>query len=252
MDATTIIGLLSLGLFVGSYGTIIGAGGGFIMIPALVLLFDLSGATAVGTGAVALMLVGLGGSMSYTRSGLVAWPVAGWFALGSVPLALLTAWLVANRIDADAFVGILGVLLLALAAFVVFGPSMPTDAAAELPPRPRALTLGGVLVGATSGTFAVGGGLLTVPMLSRLQRLRAHRATATTSATAMASSLAGSVGHAIAGNVVWEKTAYLCVGSIIGAIAGARLAGRLSADAVVTLVAIGLVAAGIPLLVDAF
>ncbi|MEM7286836.1 MAG: sulfite exporter TauE/SafE family protein [Actinomycetota bacterium] len=251
MDPGTAIGLVALGLFVGLYGTIIGAGGGFVMIPALVLLFDLQGATAVGTGAVALMVIGLTGAASYSRSGLVAWPVAAWFAVGAIPLALLSAWLLANRIDADAFIGILGVLLLALAVIVATGRHQHRAGGAELPARPDRLVPSGALVGLTSGTFAVGGGLVTVPILERVQRMVAHRATATTSATAWASSFAGSVGHTIAGNVEWDNAGVLAVAAMAGSAIGAKVAGRLAPGTVRALVAVGLVAAGVPLVVDA-
>lgn len=251
MDPGTAVGLIALGLVVGAYGTIIGAGGGFVMIPGLVLLFDLQGATAVGTGAVALMVIGLTGAVSYSRSGLVAWPVAGWFAVGSIPLALVSAWLLANRIDADAFIGILGVLLLVLAVIVITGLHHHPAGDPELPPRPERLIPAGAAVGITSGTFAVGGGLVTVPALERMQRMVAHRATATTSATAWASSFAGSVGHAIAGNVEWDTAGVLAGAAMAGSLTGASAAGKLSAGTVRALVAIGLVAAGVPLLVDA-
>ena len=251
MDPGTVVGLIALGLFVGAYGTIIGAGGGFVMIPGLVLLFDLQGATAVGTGAVALMVIGLTGAASYSRSGLVAWPVAGWFALGSIPLALLSAWLLANRIDADAFIGVLGALLLVLAVLVITGVHRHPAGGPELPPRADRLISSGMVVGLTSGTFAVGGGLITVPILERVQRMVAHRATATTSATAWASSLAGSVGHTLGGNVEWDTAGVLAAAAMAGALAGAGVAGRLDAGTVRALVAIGLIAAGVPLVVDA-
>lgn len=251
MDLGTALGLIGLGLVVGLYGTIIGAGGGFVMIPGLVILFDLQGATAVGTGAVALMVIGLTGAVSYSRSGLVAWPIAAWFAVGSVPFALLSAWLLANRIDADAFIGILGALLLVLAVIVITGRHQHRAGGAELAPRPNRLLPAGALVGVTSGTFAVGGGLVTVPILERVQRMVPHRATATTSATAWASSLAGSAGHTIAGNVEWDTAGVLAAAAMAGSLTGARVAGRLDAAIVRSLVAIGLVAAGIPLVVDA-
>ena len=250
MDPGTAIGLVAVGVGIGAYGTVIGAGGGFLLIPALVLVFDLRGAHAVGTGAVALTVIGLTGALSYSRSGLVAWPVARWFALGSVPTALLSAWLLARRIDAQAFVGILGALLLVLAVVVVATRAHP-DGTDESPPVGLRLVGSGALVGLTSGTFAVGGGLVTVPLLERLQHMRPHRATATTSATAMASSLAGSVGHTAAGNVQWAEAGVLMVAAMAGSATGARLAGRLPPATVRTLVAVGLVGAGVPLLIDA-
>lgn len=252
MELTSALGLLALALFVGTYGTIIGAGGGFVLIPALVLIFDLEGARAVGTGAVALAVIGLTGARAYDRGGKVARPVAAWFSLGSVPVAFGASSLLAKRIDGQVFITVLGLLLISLAVIVVAVPPLeeaPDRAAA--PVRRGALVTGGTLVGAMSGTFSVGGGLLTVPFISRLQRLGPHRAAATTSATAMASSLAGATGHFVAGNVVWPKALVLVVGAFIGSNVGARIAGTLAPRTMLVLLASGLVAAGVPLLLRA-
>lgn len=239
-------------MFVGTYGTIIGAGGGFVLIPALVLVFDLEGAQAVGTGAVALAVIGVTGARAYDRGGMVVRPVAAWFSLGSVPVAFGASSLLAKRIDGQVLVTVLGVLLIALAVVVVAVPPLeevPDRSATRA--RRGALVTGGTVVGAMSGMFSVGGGLLTVPYISRLQRLGPHRAAATTSATAMASSLAGATGHTVAGNVVWPKAVALLIGAFIGSSVGARIAGTLAPRTMLVLLATGLVAAGIPLLLRA-
>ncbi len=244
MDAVTAVGLISFALVVGVYGTVIGAGGGFILIPGLVLLFDLEGVEAVGTGTVTLLAIGITGAISYDRSGLVRRSVAGWFAMGSVPAALLCAWLVADRIDADLFTSVLGFVLIALAVFVVLAPHSTHDSQEIGRPRRGRLALGGLGVGVLSGTFAVGGGLLTVPQLTSVQKMRPHRAAATTSATSMMASFAGATGHSIAGNVVWGHAGLLVAGAIVGSTFGARLAGRLPARTVLAGLAAGLVVAG--------
>ena len=248
MDAATAVGLISFALVVSTYGTVIGAGGGFILIPGLVLLFDMNGVQAVGTGTVTLLAAGSTGAINYDRVGLVHRHAAGWLAMGSVPAALLCAWFVADRIDADLFTSALGFVLIALAIFVVLAPHSTTDDEEISEPRRGRLALGGLGVGVLSGTFAVGGGLLTVPHLTSVQKLRPHRAAATTSATAMLASLAGATGHTIAGNVVWSHAALLATGAIVGSTLGARLAGRLPARAVLIGLATGLIAAGASLL----
>ena len=243
--------LVAFALAVGAYGTIIGAGGGFLLIPGLVLLFDLEGAEAVGTGVITLSVIGASGAWAYDREGLVDRRAAGWFALGSVPVALFCGLVVASRIDRDAFTDILGLILLGLAAFVLL---MPTGTRATPGPSERslrALPLGGAFVGFLSGTFAVGGGLVTLPILARVRRLAPHRAAATTSATAMLGTLGGAIGHTIAGNVVWSRAVVLIGGAVIGSSIGARVAGRLAPRVVLALVAAGLVGAGVPLLIAA-
>jgi uncharacterized membrane protein YfcA len=137
---------------------------------------------------------------------------------------------------------------LVLAVFVVMMPTTFEEKGEPDLRSLRALPAGGVLVGFLGGTFAVGGGLITLPFLSRLRRLDPHRAAATTAATAMLSSLASSSGHAIVGNVRWSHAAVLVVGAAIGSTFGASRAGRLRPRTVLVLVACGLVATGVPLL----
>jgi uncharacterized membrane protein YfcA len=244
VDAVTAVGLISFALVVGAYGTVIGAGGGFILIPGLVLLFDLEGVEAVGTGTITLLAIGITGAVNYDRTGLVHREVAGWFAMGSVPAALFCAWFVADRIDADLFTSVLGFVLIALAIFVVLAPHSTEDSQEIDKPRRTRLAVGGLGVGVLSGTFAVGGGLLTVPQLTSVQKLRPHRAAATTSATSTMASLAGATGHTIAGNVVWGRAGLLVAGAIVGSTLGARLAGRLPSRAVLVGLAAGLIVAG--------
>ena len=253
IDIVTAVGLVGLALAIGTFGTIIGAGGGFLLVPALAVLFGLDGVEAVGTAALTLGLIRITGAVGYHRQGLVRWPIAGWFALGSGPVALLSGWLLTKRIDSDALLAIIGALLVALAMVVVVryradhrrsGEDQP-----EPPnPRPIPLWLGGSAVGVLNGTFAVGGGLVAVPYLARVQRLTAHQAAATTTAAGMVGSAAATIGHTINGTVHWAFAPLLFVGAVAGSWVGARWAGRLSERTVMSMLAGGLVVAGVPLL----
>ncbi len=174
------------------------------------------------------------------------------FAVVAVPVALLAGWQLAGRVDSDVFIAVLGFLLIGLAVFVLSTHTPSAQMGEERPAAPGPLGALGGGIGLLSGMFAVGGGLLTVPFLARLQRMAPHRAAATTAATSMATSVAGSVGHTLAGNVVWGSAAVLIVGAFLGSLAGARLAGRLGERVVLGLLSVGLVAAGVPLIVRAF
>jgi len=54
----TSIGLLLLliGIIAGGYGAIVGAGGGFIYVPALLLILDMNPSIAAGTGLVIVLI----------------------------------------------------------------------------------------------------------------------------------------------------------------------------------------------------
>lgn len=251
MDITTALGLFLLALAVGTYGSIIGAGGGFLMVAGLVLVFDLSGATAVGTSVVTTLAIQITGAYTYTRKGLVDRPSALWFALGSVPVALLSAVFLADQIPEDTFEAIIGVMMLILAVFVmvVRRPSAAEGITNE--PRHVPLIASGSAIGVLSGAFGVGAGLVTVPLLGWLQRLPAHRAAATTTLIGSMSGTAAAIGHTAVGNPRWTYLPFLLSGAVIGGRIGSSGAGRLSSFTMLFLLATGLIGAGLPLVVRA-
>lgn len=252
MDVQTAIGLFVLALTVGIYGSIIGAGGGFLVVAGLVLFFDLSGVTAVGTSVVTTFTIQLSGAVTYTRRGSVERPVALWFAAGSMPVALLSAVFVADRVPEDTFELLIGVLLLALAVFVVVVRRPDLRPGEAIEPKRAALIGWGGVIGVLSGALGVGAGLVTVPLMGWLQRLSAHRAAATTTLIGSMSGLAAAFGHAIVGSPRWSFLPFLLTGAVLGGRVGSSSAGRLSGPTVLGLLAIGLVAAGLPLVVSSF
>ncbi len=252
MDTGLALGLFALALSVGIYGSIIGAGGGFIMVAALVLVFDLSGPEAVGTSVLTIMFVQLSGAINYNRAGMVNKGVAKWFVAGSLPVAFLSAALLANRIPARTFDLIIGSLLLGLAVLVVATKPTATDEAAPVPPQVRKLVGAGSVIGVLSGAFGVGAGLVTVPVIRSLQRMSTHRAAATTTAIGAVAGAGSSLGHIFARNPKWSFLPFVIAGAIAGGRIGSGSAGKLSQTAVSALLAIGLVAAGLPLLIRAF
>ena len=252
MDLQTAVGLFLLALAVGVYGSIIGAGGGFLVVAGLVLFFDLNGVNAVGTSVVTTFAIQVTGAYTYTKKGMVERPVALWFVLGSMPVALGSALFVADRVPEDTFELIIGVLLLALAAFVVLvrRPELPEGSRIE--PKRVALVGSGSVIGVLSGALGVGAGLVTVPLLGWLQRLAAHRAAATTTLIGSLSGFAAAVGHTVVGNPRWSFLPFLVIGAVLGGRLGSSSAGRLRAGTVLGLLAGGLVVAGLPLVVGSW
>jgi uncharacterized membrane protein YfcA len=248
MDLLTAIGLLFLATSVGVYGTIIGAGGGFLVVAGLVVIFDLSGATAVGTSVITTLFIHLTGAFNYNRKGLVDRPTAAWFSVGAVPVAFLSAAFLAKRIPQRTFEILIGLLLLALAVFVVARPSARGREDRRLPPQQKKLMGSGAVLGVLSGAFGVASGLITVPLLGWLQKLPTHRATATTTAIGAVTGLSSATGHAVAGNPRWSFLPFLIAGAVVGGRIGSNSAEKLSAAAVRGLIAAGLLAAGLPLL----
>lgn len=76
-------------LLAGGASGFFGIGGGFLIVPALMLATRMSMANAVGSSLLAVGTFGLATALNYARSGWVDWGVAGLFILGGIGGGLL-------------------------------------------------------------------------------------------------------------------------------------------------------------------
>lgn len=77
MSINTILILLAIGLTAGVLSSMVGIGGGIVVVPALVFLFGISQKTAQGTSlAMLLPPIGLLGVLVYHKSGNIRWDFA--------------------------------------------------------------------------------------------------------------------------------------------------------------------------------
>jgi uncharacterized protein len=81
--------LLGLGLAAGGLSGFFGIGGGFLIVPALMLATGMPIVNAVGSSLVAVTVFGLTTAGNYAWSGLVDWSIAGLFIAGGVLGSLL-------------------------------------------------------------------------------------------------------------------------------------------------------------------
>jgi uncharacterized membrane protein YfcA len=113
-----------LGLFTGFLGSLLGIGGGVVMIPALILLFGLPAGLVAGTSSAVIIFIGAAGTIAYMfapgtalpgwSTGFVWWTAAIPLMMGGVPAAVLGARLNA-RTRTKALKRVFGVVLFVLA-----------------------------------------------------------------------------------------------------------------------------------------
>jgi uncharacterized membrane protein YfcA len=76
--------LLALGLVTGTLSGFFGIGGGFLIVPALMLATGMSIISAISSSLVAVTAFGLTTATSYAWSGLISWKLAAVFVLGGL------------------------------------------------------------------------------------------------------------------------------------------------------------------------
>ena len=78
-----------LGLATGTVSGFFGIGGGFLIVPALMLATDMSIMNAISSSLVAVTAFGLTTAASYAWSGLISWKLAGLFIAGGIAGGLI-------------------------------------------------------------------------------------------------------------------------------------------------------------------
>jgi uncharacterized protein len=89
MDWTNMPAIVGLGLLTGTLSGFFGIGGGFLIVPALMLATGMSIMNAVSSSLVAVTAFGLTTAASYAWSGLISWGLAALFIAGGIAGGLL-------------------------------------------------------------------------------------------------------------------------------------------------------------------
>lgn len=259
-EMTQFVRLAPLGFFVGAYGTLVGAGGGSLLVPALLMLLPTGEPATVTAMSLAVVFFNAySGTVAYVRMGRVDYRCATLFSLASLPGAILGVLLV-HEVPRTWFEPGFGVLLLALGGYLVVSPlgvrSGPEqEVAVEGGGRPSSLlgTIGSAYIAVVASLLGIGGGIVHVPFLVRVLKMPPHNATATSHFVLTFMALAATIAHVALGEFEHgiSQTMYLAVGVMMGAPLGAALSARIRGSLIIRLLAVALSLAGIRLLTKA-
>src|SRR5574338_823011 len=112
--------LIPLGFVVGAYGTLVGAGGGFVLVPVLLLIFpDQHPAQLTSISLAVVFFNALSGSAAYARLRRIDYVTGAMFAAAALPGSVAGAFLV-GYVPRTAFDIIFGLVLVTLAAYTAW------------------------------------------------------------------------------------------------------------------------------------
>lgn len=273
MEAQYYLGLAAMGVGVGAYGTLIGAGGGFVLMPVLLLMYPGQNVDLLtGISLAVVFFNALSGSQAYGlmkridyRSGLL-------FSLATIPGAVLGA-LHTSYVPRRLFDHIFGVLLLVAAIALAIrrrdrksgGGCSPQILKRFCVKRHLVDTHGmaydysvnyplgmaiSIVVGYISSFLGIGGGIIHVPALSYFLGFPVHIATATSHFILAIMALTGTVVHIASGTFTHgvHRTVALAIGVLIGAQIGARLSEKIRGNWIIRGLAIALGIVGLRIL----
>ncbi len=269
---TVLVALLLclLGFGVGVFGTLVGAGGGFILTPVLLLVYPHDTPALITAISLIVVFFNAGsGTFAYTRQRRVDFRSGAVFAACTLPGSVVGV-IVADKVSRPTFDVMMGVVLAALAVWLLRGREEPAghgagrgsdrtikDAEGKEYRYRVNVRLGAglsVLVGFLSSFLGIGGGVVHVPLLVAVLGFPTHIATATSHFVLAIMALVATITHVAAGTfhhaVGLRRAAALSVGVVFGAQLGARLSQRLSGKVIQRLLAAGLIALAVRLVLS--
>jgi hypothetical protein len=270
-SATTAVILVAIGFGVGAFGTLIGAGGGFILTPILLLLYPHdSPQTLTAISLAAVFFNAASGTAAYARQRRIDYRSGIVFALATLPGAVGGA-LVVGHVSRHVFDGIMGGVLALLAGWLLAAERWPLPVPQrhlehreivdrsgaryvyDVPLRRGALY--SLAVGFLSSFLGIGGGVIHVPLLVGALGFPVHLATATSHFVLAVMAGAGTITHLGLGSFAHghglRRTAALSAGVVAGAQLGAHVSLRLRGAVIQWLLAAALLALAVRLLLAA-
>lgn len=234
VDAIIVLAGFAVGLLVGMTGV----GGGSLMTPLLVLVYQVPVLVAVGTDLLFATLTKSVGVWAHTRLGTVEWRIVLLLAAGSLPAAVSTIT-VLDQLQHHAHLEqtlrvLIGAALLLTAMSLLqkalFGANSGESAWDGTLSTMRSMltVLLGAMLGVSVSVTSVGAGALGLVALGWLYpRLAIKRLVGTDIAHAVPLTAIGGIGHWQLGNVDTALLGVLLLGSLPGIYIGSRVAANL-------------------------
>lgn len=232
-----------VGVGIGILSGLLGIGGGTVMVPVFRLVFDMSPVMSTATSLFAIIPTSISGAVSHVRhktcipslgiaaglGGALTSPIGVWLAQISPAWAIMLA--AALIIGWSAFNMLSKAFKMKPAAKKVDAAAGGAKATAADEPVATKLTRKQLVIGAAiglgaglaSGYVGVGGGFLMVPLMLSLVGISMRQASGTSLIAVMILAIPGVIEQAILGNIDYLAGIAIVVGSIPGALIGARL-----------------------------
>ncbi len=271
------IGLIALGFGVSCYGTLIGAGGGFVLMPLLLWLYPHEQPHELTAISLAVVLINtLSGTTAYARMKRIEYKSGLLFAAATLPGAIAGV-LTTATIARGFFEGLFSVFLIGLALFMLVRPKSHTarewkgvasrftsgishstvavDGIVYEYESNRILGMGLFLfLGFAASFLGIGGGSLVVPLLIFVMNFPVAIATGTSQLIVASLTFIATLVHIFLGSFHHgvHRIAAIGIGMLVGAQLGAYLSSKIKGEWIIRSLAVALVLVGAKILLALF
>ncbi|MCK5547936.1 MAG: sulfite exporter TauE/SafE family protein [Thermoplasmata archaeon] len=252
MDATFAILVLLSALFAGFLGSILGLGGGALLVPILVIGLDVPILTAIGVSLIGIVANSTIATTNYLKEGYTNIRL-GILLVSVTVLGAIIGAFIAIYVFREVLQFIFAIVLFFIAAFMLvfrgkeisversgksdlglsgeyYDRSIDKRTSYDVTGIKKGMSAG-FGAGNLSGILGVGGGIVNVPAMNIWMKVPMKAAVATSQLMVGLTTLAGGLVYYAHGYVDALITVFVVLGCLIGAGTGSRLAPRIKTDA---------------------
>lgn len=241
--------LIPLGFAAGILGSMIGLGGGFVIVPILTF-FGFSPPAAASESLFAAFCNAVASTISYSRQKRIEYSLGIKLALLSIPGTVLGAYLT-DAISPSLFKLLFGIVLISSSVYIYARRKFESKEY-NLSKQMMMLAVGAsFFAGIISSLFGIGGGTVFVPLMVIGIGLSMKLAAPTSQFILMFAAASGMIVHSILGHPDYLQAGLLSVGAFAGGFLGSRLSLKVSERKLRIFVTIVLVITAIKLFMDA-
>ncbi len=213
--------LIPLGFTAGVLGSMIGLGGGIIIVPVLTFL-GFPPTAAASNSLFAALSNAIASTISYSKQKRIVYPLGLKLGLLSIPGTVLGA-LFSTDVALDVFKILFGFVLIASAAYIFLRKKIESKEK-TISKQMMVFAIGAsFFAGIISSFFGIGGGIIFVPLMIVGMGMAMKKAAPTSQMILLFVSFSGVIAHSLLGHPDFLQAGLLAIGSFFGGLVGARL-----------------------------
>ena len=213
--------LIPLGFAAGILGSMIGLGGGIIVVPVLTFL-GFPPTAAASNSLFAALSNSIASTISYSRQKRIEYFLGLKLGLLAIPGTILGA-IISTDVAPDIFKILFGFVLVASAIYIFLRKQI--ESREKIISKQMIIFAIGAsfFAGIISSFFGIGGGIIFVPLMVVGMGMSMKKAAPTSQLILLFASLSGVIVHSVLGHPDFLQAGFLAIGSFFGGLVGAKL-----------------------------
>ena len=242
--------LIPLGFVAGILGSMLGLGGGIIIVPVLTFL-GFPPTVAASNSLFAAFSNSVASTISYSKQKRIEYSLGLKLGLLSIPGTILGA-IISTDVAPDIFKILFGFVLIASSVYIFLRKQIESREKTISKQLIIFIIGASFFAGIISSFFGIGGGIIFVPLMVVGMGMSMKRAAPTSQLILLFASLSGIIVHSILGHPDFLQSGFLAIGSFFGGLVGAKLSLTVKERNLKILISIVLLITALKLFFDSF